>query len=173
MNKDWTLVQDTREKKPLLFPANIRLLDDATLPTSKKTKLVRIHTVKEALTTGDYLLKGFERCTIIERKGSLREVAQNCLTKKDRPRFVECLKRMRDACEDPVLMLEGTPLEMTKVNRYVPEPAAAVDALMRLLNEYGIRLFLLPTQTASHRRASGEWALRLLINGALHNGNPL
>lgn len=173
MIRDWTIVQDTREKKPLLFPGNIRVLDDKTLPTSKKSILVRVHTVRETLKTGDYLMKGFEGCTMIERKGSLREIAQNCLTKRDRPRFVECLKRMKDSCVDPVLLLEGTPLEMTRVTKHVPEPAVAVDALMRLLNEYGIRLFLLPTQTASHRRASGEWALRLLINGALQHGNPL
>jgi len=172
MKREFILVQDTREKKPLKFPGNIRILDDKTLPTSKKTVLVRIKVVKKALETGDYLLQGFESCTMIERKGSLREIAQNCLTKKDRPRFVRCLERMKEACEDPVLMLEGTPLEMMKVSKYVPEPAAACDALMRLLNEYGIRLFLLPTQTTSHRRASGEWALRLLINGALRHGNP-
>jgi ERCC4-type nuclease len=172
MIRDWTIVQDTREKKPLLFPANIRVLDDKTLPTSRKTVLIRVHTVRETLGTGDYLLKGFEGCTMIERKGSLREIAQNCLTKRDRARFVKCLQRMRDAASDPVLLLEGTPLGMTRVTKHVPEPAAAVDALMRLLQEYGIRLFLLPTQTASHRRASGEWALRLLINGALHHGNP-
>tara|TARA_Y100001938_G_scaffold147441_1_gene228642 strand:+ start:154 stop:672 length:519 start_codon:yes stop_codon:yes gene_type:complete len=172
MKREFILVQDTREKKPLKFPGNIRILDDKTLPTSKKTVLVRIRVVKQALETGDYLLQGFESCTMIERKGSLREIAQNCLTKKDRPRFVRCLERMRDACEDPVLLLEGTPLEMARVSKHVPEPAAAVDALMRLLNEYGIRLFLLPTQTVSHRRASGEWALRLLINGALQHGNP-
>ena len=172
MNRDWTIIQDTREKKPLLFPGNIRLPDDSSLPTKRKTVLVRIHTVKETLKTGDYLLRGYEGCTMIERKGSLREIAQNCLTRKDRPRFVDCLKRMRDSCEDPVLLLEGTPLGMTKVSKHVPEPAAAVDALMRLLHEYGITLFLLPTQTASHRRASGEWALRLLINGALRHGNP-
>jgi ERCC4-type nuclease len=172
MIRDWTIVQDTREKKPLLFPANIRVLDDKVLPSRRKSVLVRVHTVRETLKTGDYLLKGFEGCTMIERKGSLREIAQNCLTIRDRARFVDCLKRMRDSASDPVLLMEGTPLGMTKVTKHVPEPALAVDALMRLLQEYGIRLFLLPTQTASHRRASGEWALRLLINGALHHGNP-
>ena len=77
MIRDWTIIQDTREKKPLLFPGNLRLLDDKTLPTKRKTVLVRIHTVKETLKTGDYLLRGYEGCTMIERKACLREIAQH------------------------------------------------------------------------------------------------
>lgn len=166
MQRDFTLIVDTREKKPLLFPANLRVLN----PDTKKANLIRLHTKKEKLDTGDYLLKGFEESTMIERKGSLREVASNCLS-GDRARFENCLIRMTEACKDPVLLLEGTPLELSRKSKEVPEPGAAIDALMRLLSTYSIGLLLLPTASSSQRRATGEWAARLLINGAIH-GNP-
>lgn len=169
MKKEWTIVQDTREKKPLRFPANLRVLDDHTAPHRVRMVTVRLHTVKEKLDTGDYLLRGFESTTIIERKGSLREVANNCLSRADRPRFVECLTRLRDSCKHPVIMLEGTPLSMARVQRGVQEPDAAVDALLRLVREYRIELLLLPGSTHSHRRACANWVARALIAGALND----
>ena len=172
MDRDFTLIIDTREKKPLIFPANIRVLSPAHPPHQVKTNLIRVHSKREKLETGDYLLRGYETCTMIERKGSLREVATNCLNRNDRKRFIACLERMKEACTEPLLLLEGTPLETLRKSNHVPEPGAAVDALMRLLTEYEIKLLLLPTSSSSQRRATGEWAARLLINGAI-NGNPL
>lgn len=172
MDRDYTLIIDSREKKPLIFPANIRVLSPSSPPHQAKTNLVRVHTKKEKLETGDYLLRGYDTVTMIERKGSLREVATNCLNRNDRKRFIKCLVRMKDACSEPILLLEGTPLETLRKSRHVPEPGAAVDALMRLLTEYEINLLLLPTSSSAQRRATGEWAARLLINGAI-NGNPL
>jgi ERCC4-type nuclease len=172
MDRDYTLIIDTREKKPLIFPANLRVLSPNASPHLCKTNLLRVHTKKEKLDTGDYLLRGYETVTMIERKGSLREVATNCLNQRDRKRFVACLERMKDACAEPILLLEGTPLESLRKTKHVLEPGAAIDALMRLLTEYGIKLLLLPTASSAQRRATGEWAARLLINGAI-NGNPL
>ncbi len=168
MDRDYTLIVDTREKKPLIFPANLRVLSSSAPPYQVKTNLIRVHTKKEKLETGDYLLRGYETVTMIERKGSLREVATNCLNRNDRTRFIKCLQRMKDACSEPILLLEGTPLETLRKSQHVPEPGAAVDALMRLLTEYEIKLLLLPTASSSQRRATGEWAARLLINGAIH-----
>ena len=172
MDRDYTLIIDTREKQPLIFPANLRVLSGASSPHLARTNLVRLHSKKEKLDTGDYLLRGYETVTMNERKGSLREVATNCLNKNDRKRFIACLERMKDACSEPILLLEGTPLETLRKSKHVPEPGAAVDALMRLLTEYEINLLLLPTSSSAQRLATGEWAARLLINGAI-NGNPL
>jgi len=168
MDRDYTLIIDTREKKPLIFPANLRMLSGSSSPHLARTNLVRLHSKKEKLDTGDYLLRGYETVTMIERKGSLREVATNCLNKNDRKRFIACLERMKDACSEPILLLEGTPLETLRKSKHVPEPGAAVDALMRLLTEYEIKLLLLPTSSSAQRRATGEWAARLLINGAIN-----
>ena len=91
MKKEWVILQDTREKKPLRFPANLRVLDDKKPAYKQKMITVRLHTVPQKLDTGDYLLQGHETDTIVERKGSLREVAMNCLNQRDRKRFIDCL----------------------------------------------------------------------------------
>jgi len=171
MRKEWTIIQDTREKKPLRFPSNLKVLDDKTPTHKQRIITVRLHTVKDKLDAGDYLLQGYEGNTIIERKGSLREIAKNCLNYKDRTRFIKSLKKLREACKHPILMLEGTPLQMEKPCKNVPHPEAAVDGLMRLIREYDIELILLPGTTYSHRRACANWVARLLIAGAITNGN--
>ena len=171
MKKEWTIIQDTREKKPLKFPANLKVLDDKSPPPKQRIVTVRLHTVVEKLEAGDYLLQGYESNTIIERKGCLREIAKNCLNHKDRVRFIKSLKKLQSACTHPVLMLEGTPLEMERPCQNVPKPACAMDALMRLMREYKIEMILLPGKTYSHRRACANWVARLLINGAITNGN--
>ena len=171
MKKEWTIIQDTREKKPLKFPANLKVLDDKYPPHKQRITTIRIHTLVEKLEAGDYLLQGYEGNTIIERKGSLCEIAKNCLNEKDRVRFIKALVKLKNACEHPILMLEGTPLQMEKPCKNVPNPACAVDGLMRLIREYDIELILLPGKTYSHRRACANWVARLLIAGAITNGN--
>lgn len=171
MRKEWTIIQDTREKKPLKFPANLKVLDDKYPPHKQRVTTIRIHTLVEKLEAGDYLLQGYEDNTIIERKGSLREIAKNCLNEKDRVRFIKALVKLKNACDHPILMLEGTPLQMEKPCKNVPHPACAIDGLMRLIREYDIELILLPGTTYSHRRACANWVARLLIAGAITNGN--
>ena len=171
MKKEWTIIQDTREKKPLKFPANLKVLDDKYPPHKQRVTTIRIHTLVEKLEAGDYLLQGHEGNTIIERKGSLREIAKNCLNEKDRVRFIKALVKLKNACDHPILMLEGTPLQMEKPCKNVPHPACAIDGLMRLIREYDIELILLPGTTYSHRRACANWVARLLIAGAITNGN--
>jgi ERCC4-type nuclease len=170
MKMEWTIIQDTREKKPLKFPANLKVLNDNFPPPKQRMVTVRLHTLQEKLEAGDYLLQGYEGNTIIERKGSLREIAKNCLNEKDRTRFVKALKKLSEACEHPILMLEGTPLQMERPSKHVPNPGVAIDALMRLIREYNVELMLLPGTTYSHRRACAIWVARLLIAGAVTNG---
>jgi len=167
MKKEWVIIQDTREKKPLRFPANLRVLDDKSPAHKQKMVTIRLHTVAQKLDTGDYLLQGHETDTIVERKGSLREVAMNCLNQQDRKRFIDCLKRLQDTCDHPILMLEGTPLSMERVAKGVREPGAACDGLIRLIREYKVELLLLPGTNHSHRRACANWVARLLIAGAI------
>ena len=170
MKTEWIIIQDTREKKPLKFPANLKVLNDNFPPHKQRIVTIRLHTLQEKLEAGDYLLQGHESNTIIERKGSLREIAKNCLNEKDRVRFIKSLQKLRDACDHPILMLEGTPLQMEKPCPNVVCPGAAVDALMRLIREYNTELILLPGKTYSHRRACANWVARLLIAGAITNG---
>ena len=170
MKRSWTILKDTREKKPLIFPATLPCLDDTSPPTSKNSLTVRLTVVDSTLTTGDYALLGHENQVLVERKGCLREVAGNCLTKDGRRRFISQVDRLKEAAVHPYLMLEGSPCELSKPVSNVPKPFLALDALQRILLERRVPLLLLPSNTVAARRALGEWVARLLINGALTHG---
>lgn len=140
------------------------MLDDTVPAPEKKMVTVELHTVRQKLQTGDYVLSGSESTCIIERKGSLLEISKNLFDKKDRERFVRELVRLREETTHPVLVLEGSPAQLLDSR----EGSIAVDALIRLLQEYGCELLLLPSGITKHRRALGEWVARLLINRTLH-----
>jgi ERCC4-type nuclease len=158
------IIQDTREKLPLLLPKRMVMLDDTKPASEKKMVTVELHTVRQKLPTGDYVLSGSESTCIVERKGSILEISKNVLDKKDRQRFVRELVRLREETSHPVLVLEGSPSQLLDSR----EGSIAVDALIRLLQEYGVELLLLPSGITKHRRALGEWVARLLINRTLH-----
>lgn len=164
MQRKFVVIQDTREKLPLLLPKRLVMLDDTVPAPEKKAITVELHTVRQKLPTGDYVLSGSESTCIIERKGSLLEISKNVLDKKDRERFVRELVRLREETSHPVLVLEGSPAQLLDSR----EGSIAVDALIRLLQEYGVELLLLPSGITKHRRALGEWVARLLINRTLH-----
>ena len=170
MQRDWVIIQDTREKKPLVFPHHITLLDDTKDPLSLKTCVSTLETVRQKMDAGDYTLQGFEDRMLVERKGSIREVATNCLDRRDRTRFLAATQRLIDSCSRPILLLEGSPSQLFKAKLDVPVEAA-VDALIRVLVAYKIELLLLPTSSSAQRRACGEWVARLLISGAVTNGS--
>ena len=164
MQRKFVVIQDTREKLPLLLPKRLVMLDDTVPAPEKKMVTVELHTVRQKLQTGDYVLSGSESTCIIERKGSLLEISKNLFDKKDRERFVRELVRLREETTHPVLVLEGSPAQLLDSR----EGSIAVDALIRLLQEYGCELLLLPSGITKHRRALGEWVARLLINRTLH-----
>ena len=140
------------------------MLDDTRPAQEKKMVTVELHTVRQKLPTGDYVLSGSESECIIERKGSLLEISKNLFDRKDRERFVRELVRLKEETSHPVLVLEGSPAQLLESH----EGSIAVDALIRLLQEYGVELLLLPSGITKHRRALGEWVARLLINRTLH-----
>jgi len=168
MQKDWLVVVDSREKKPLPLPRHLTLLNDLYPPEQKSVRTVTIHQVKEPLPSGDYLLRGHEDRTIVERKGSLREVFQNCLS-KDRQRFVDALGRLSESSDRPTLLVEADlPGLQRGVGGLSPnEVSAGFDSLLRTCGDLGVQLFVLPGRTLPQRRLAGEFLLRLLINGAL------
>lgn len=140
------------------------MLDDTRPAQEKKMVTVELHTVRQKLPTGDYVLSGSESECIIERKGSLLEISKNLFDRKDRQRFIRELVRLKEETSHPVLVLEGSPAQLLESH----EGSIAVDALIRLLQEYGVELLLLPSGITKHRRALGEWVARLLINRTLH-----
>lgn len=170
MRRDWTILRDRREKRPLIFPTTMAIWNPDSPPTDPVGMTVRLCVQRVTLPTGDYLLRGYESCTIIERKGNLDELAGNLQTSQGRRRFIAELERLRNECMDPVLLLEGDPVSLQRTRREDTDPPLVRDMLLHVLAEYEVRLFLLPCQTVAHRRAAAEWAVSLLLTGAVRHG---
>lgn len=152
-----TVLVDTREQLPLLFPRTIKV--------DGKGRLIQVQKVR--LEAGDYALKGAEHAVIIERKGSASEVCKNMLDLDDRRRQLAAFDRLAAACRLPILLLEGTPGHLLSESRYAPDPGRAFDALVRELMRRGIHLWLVgQCKLPARRRLVGELCLRLLLAGA-------
>ena len=160
MKREYTILVDEREKKPFTFPEHIVCLDPTKEPWAQRGVTIRLRTQKRTLKTGDYAIDG-SNC-VVERKGSIDEITQNLLTQDGRRRFSDCCKRLRDTTSRPLLLLEGL-VGMPEVKAGKPHPGLAVDSLLRILQEHGIGLMVLPTGTPAQRRAAGEWTARWLI----------
>ena len=119
--------------------------------------------VDQQLEVGDYQLGENPMGVVVERKGSLTELHQNCIT-KDSKRFIKSLDKLAQA-KHPYLMVEGTPTNFFAFNRYVESPEVVVDVLTNLLTERNIQLIMMPTGAKSHRNAFANWVGRLLVNG--------
>lgn len=172
MKTTWTILQDDREKTPLLFPKHIVMLDPNSVPWNPRTITVSLQIKKARLTTGDYALEGHESKVLIERKKNLSELHQNLLTLSGRRRFVDCCLRLKSACTRPILILEGTVASLIKAPRHhmACDPWIVIDALQRICLEHGIWIQYLSSTTLDQRRAVGEEVARILINGAVTNG---
>ncbi len=174
MKRSWTILQDDREKTPLLFPANLVMLDDAHLPCDRRSCTISLSVSKKRLATGDYALEGHESRVLIERKKDLPELFSNLLTPSGRERFVKACDRLRSECAQPILILEGTVghLVRTARPRLDVDPWLVVDALHRICLERRIQILYLPAATPEQRRSVGEEVARLLINGAITHAEP-
>lgn len=148
---------DSREKKPLTLPSELMVDTGLVRPS-----LVQVRSVVSRMETADYAIQGLERLALIERKGSLREIAGNVLT-KDVKRFTDELVRLRDHCRYPMLMAEGTLSEYLTPTKDVPFPGPTLDRLLRMLRQHEVHFLLLPASTISTRRAVGELLVRQLI----------
>ena len=169
LKREYVILQDSREKKPLIFPETLSFLDTSKPPWHRKSVRVRIRVQSHPLKTGDYCLLDHEDNVLIERKGTLREVAGYCLRKDGCRRFISQIDRLKSECQKPFLLLEGTPVDLQRPTKYVENPGLALDSFHRILFERQVPLILLPSATTTARRAVGEWTARLLINGALTN----
>jgi len=157
------LLQDAREKTPLTFPSTINILT-----SSNPYRVVPhfVHVVKKTLITGDYAIQGAEDACLVERKGSLQEVAMNCTDDRDRPRFIRSLERLSSSCRHPVLLFEGDMKAVLKPTPRLPNPGPALDALFRLLLDYRISFHTYRPTSMADRRTCGELVVRLLFAGA-------
>lgn len=160
MDAAYRIITDTREQRPLRFPEHIVMGCGGP-----RTKTIHLLGEARTLEAGDYLLSGYEDATIVERKKGITELAQNVLS-KDRTRFEKALRRLRDSCRNPWVVIEGSPVTLLQPNKNLPYPSeAVVDEFLRVCQEYDVKVQMLPTDTVKQRTAAGIWVARLLING--------
>jgi ERCC4-type nuclease len=117
----------------------------------------------KVLPAGDYALEGYEDQCIVERKGSLRELANNMLS-EDWERAQDAFKRLADATAHPYLMIECSAADLKTRSRWVKEPERVVDALAALIEKLDFRLLLCGNVTSvQQKRTVGELMLRLML----------
>lgn len=115
------------------------------------------------MSEGDYGLKGQETDCLIERKGSLSELAGNMLG-NDWSRAMDAFKRFSDATANPYLMIECSSADLLRKTRWIHEPARVTDALLALVEKLGLKLLLVGNCTsAQQKRNVGELMLRLML----------
>ena len=163
-----TVLIDNREKDPLPMPAFIPWF----LGRELKPHIIKITTKASKLGAGDYAIEGNHQFAIIERKGSLRELASNFLS-ADWPRFQKAIEKFVDATDHPILLVEGGYSDLTsysgvspQASRFqLPDPHCVLDILNRIVVRYNLQLTITgPTNTIAQRRMVGEFALRMLLN---------
>lgn len=170
MSKSLTILVDSREKIPLIFPSTLTMLSPRHLPHQQIKSIVRLVTKSATLETGDYLLAEAPTACVVERKYSIDELATNTLNPRRRRLFIAELLRLQ-AYSRPVLLLEGSLSKYLKPTVRTKDPGLALDATQRLLLEYKIGLITQPCNTVAERRAAGEFVARLLVNGALYGNH--
>lgn len=180
--KSVTVLVDTREQDPFLFPVNIIYYPDRY---ESSRVLVGIKTKRVALETGDYYLDGFDTVCGIERKKNLSEIATNVLT-KDRRRFISALDRLANQFAHPYMVIEAThmdlyhPLQWRDPNqlehegdRDPPPPERVIDALMRDLTARNIHLITAGRCAAvKTRKQLGGHLVRRMLHHALDYLEP-
>lgn len=159
-----TLLIDSREKYPLLFPESVKWYEDHGVGDPK---LIRVKTRIQELPFGDYCILGYESSACVERKGSLEELHQNLQT-SDRARFIRAIEKMVKGCQSPYLLLDVAPLDLWKPTPRTQDPASVWDALCSVVVKY--RLCVIWGASAKFpgpRRILGEQILRLLLSHSL------
>jgi len=175
MKTKYTVIVDSREKRPLLFPSHLIVLDPTVRPSPSAVKTIRLATRVEKLgpehpevNRGDYYLEGYPDRVIIERKGSIDEIAMNMFRPHRRLRIIEEMKYLSGRCSTPIWLTYGSPRALLTPTRETKCPGPAMDALIDLLLRHTIMLWIVnkPALIAS-RRATGELAARMMIRGSL------
>lgn len=156
---------DSREKLPLLFPANVKVWDGDTC------RIVTVKTERVALDAGDYRLAEAPTLCVVERKGSARELYNNLLS-SDSTRQARAFGRLRDSSQFPFLLVQTAASGLLTQSEHTPEPERLLQCLARCLSRYGLQLLLMPqTSTSASLRVAGSFILQLMIGHMIHAGN--
>lgn len=174
--KTLTVIADSNEQKPILFPSSIvwRDTNAKMIPPLEKKRTFRIGIKVESrrIDAGDYCFAEYPTIVGIERKGSIDELAQNSCT-KDATRFINALGRFRDTYEYPILYCDFTVLGLYSVNKKGSKesPDRIIDRFFGTTTFAGIELVFGGTQptSVSNKRKVGNFLLRLMLMKIAHH----
>jgi len=153
-----TIIQDSREQTPLVFPPHIKVY----LRRSKTPTLIKITTEVDMLPAGDYTIKGFDNVVLVETKRSARELHDNLLT-ADYRRASHAFERLQPkaGCRS-FLVCEFGQSELLSEADFGGQ--AVADALAFIVAEHGLSLWFAGPRSGTHaRRQTAECILRLMI----------
>ena len=160
--KQITVLIDTREKIPLLFPK--------TIPwhlSTRDSRYINVKTERKCLKTADYYLKNHSATCMIERKGSIAELHQN--TTVDRGRCRRALDRLAQATAHPYVLLDGTAATFLRPSPHVAVPQRALQFFLEdcVSREIAI-LWLGGGSTRPARIKVGTALLQILLSHIFH-----
>lgn len=162
--KTLTILVDSREKNPLLFPKTMMWSDHRG-----NQRLFDIIVERRTLITGDYQVGEDEACyalgspeaCLAEKKGSLKELYDNTST-NDAPRFRRCLNRLAKATYAYLLL--DFPTSQLDDDLYVKHPYEVLGKLFRAMRHRHIDLIWIPATSPAARRRLGGILLHRMWN---------
>jgi len=159
-----TVQIDTREQYPILFPVRILIPHPEQ---AYKDLIVEVKIEHRALEYGDYRLKEYPNCCVIERKASQPELFKNLMESVDAVRQAKSFRKLSE-CEYPYLLIEASPDEMLD-DRMMKNPEVVVHRLALVGAKYGFHILWFPwkKQGSSARRKLGTLLIHIMLGCAL------
>ena len=159
---------DTREKYPIPFPAHMEIRNYTSL--TRPTRIA-VQVEKKSLSVGDYRLKNFPNCCVIERKASILELQKNLFNSKDMKRQAKSFGKL-SKIKHPYLLIEITPLQfLTPHKELVPNPESLLHRLSIVAADYGLNILWCGSHSLSSRRALGRVLLHLMVGCVMNEAD--
>lgn len=157
-----TMLIDTREKYPLMFPDFVRISHPEL--TFKEIP-IKVETKKVALPYGDYALEGYESVCAVERKATQLELFKNLNHSVDRIRQSKAFRKLSTSCEYPYILIEASPAELLANNPKIKNPEIIVHRIGLALAKYNLRAIFLPwrSRSADVRRKVGTLITHIML----------
>ena len=160
-----TVEVDSREKRPISFPATLCILHPEN---PHKRFLVKVQVRKIALPCGDYRLAEYPNCCVIERKAGQRELWKNLFNPRDSVRQAKSFRKLA-TCEFPYMLFELTPDDILKKNPHVPDVEALLYRLGLMVAKYGFHVLWVPwrSRKTTNRTQLGMFLAHLMLSHAV------
>ena len=161
-----TVEVDTRERIPIKFPATIRIVNPER---PMERLLIKVQTERTKLDYGDYRLKEYPECCVVERKAGQRELLKNIFNPKDAIRQAKSFRKLSQ-CQFPYVLIELSPATMLRHTEHVRDPEALFHKLSLVFVKYGFHVLWMPwrnKRSTYKDRQLGVFLAHLMLSCAL------